>query len=234
MKHTMQHVSSETLEDLPARIQYMSSFLELTEADAAALTSAAPLIAPLVPAVLDAVYTKLLSFDITAQAFVPKNTDFEGETVKSVQELTLDHPQILMRKDFLKNYLVKLVTTSDLSPTSPFWKYLDNVGIMHTGQPGFKHRESRPDLRVEYIHMGVLLGHVISIVVGAVMDMDDVPNPSKKAVILALNKILWIQNDLFAKHYITKPVEALGRGAENSEEKQEQTGLIGGLLKKIF
>ena len=228
MKHTMQHVASETLEDLPARITYLSTFLELTEADGAALTSAAPLIAPLVPTVLDAVYTKLLSFDITAQAFVPKNTDYEGETVKTVQDLTLDHPQILMRKDFLKNYLVKLVTTSDLSPTSPFWKYLDNVGIMHTGHPGFKHRESRPDLRVEYIHMGVLLGHVISIVVGAVMDMDDVPNPTKKAVILALNKVLWIQNDLFARHYITKPVSEFGRGTEEKKvEGQEQTGLIG-------
>lgn len=83
--------------------------------------------------------------------------------------------------------------------------------------------------------MGMLLGHVISVVVGAVMDMDDVPNPSKKAVILALNKVLWIQNDLFARHYITKPVEALGRGTETKEEaKQEQPGLIGGLLKNIF
>jgi hypothetical protein len=47
-------------------------------------------------------YVKLLSHDITAQAFVPKNTDFEGETVESVQELTPEHPQIALRKDFLK------------------------------------------------------------------------------------------------------------------------------------
>lgn len=33
---------------------------------------------------------------------MPKNTDFEGETVGSVQELTLEHPQIALRKDFLK------------------------------------------------------------------------------------------------------------------------------------
>lgn len=83
--------------------------------------------------------------------------------------------------------------------------------------------------------MGVLLGHVISIVVGAVMDMDDVPNPSKKAVILALNKVLWIQNDLFARHYITQPVSEFGRDQEKKEEgKQEQPGLIGGLLKNLF
>lgn len=98
----MSHISASSLEDLPTRIKYLSDFLELTQADADAITAAAPLIAPLVPTVLDIVYTKLLSFDITAQAFVPKNTDYEGETVSSVQDLTLEHPQIVMRKDFLK------------------------------------------------------------------------------------------------------------------------------------
>jgi hypothetical protein len=106
-----------------------------------------------------------------------------------------------------QNYLVKLVTTADLSPASPFWVYLDRVAVMHTGRPGFKHRENRPDLRVEYIHCGALLGYVVSVVVGAVMAMDDVPNDAKCKVILALNKVVWIQNDLFARHYIA-PVEA--------------------------
>lgn len=61
---------------------------------------------------------------------------------------------------------MRLVTTKDLSPSSSFWTYLKNVAIMHTGKPGFKHRAHRPDLRVEYIHMGALLGYVIDIVVG--------------------------------------------------------------------
>jgi len=98
----MQHVSVSSLEDLSSRIAYLSSFLELTASDGEALLASKPLVAPLVPAILDAVYTKLLSFDITAQAFVPRNTDYDGETVNSVQELTMEHPQIAMRKDFLK------------------------------------------------------------------------------------------------------------------------------------
>jgi hypothetical protein len=96
------------------------------------------------------------------------------------------------------------VSTSDLSPESPFWVYLNNVGIMHTGKPGFKHREKRPDLRVEYIHMGALLGYVVDIVVGAVMEMNEIDNVMKSRVIRALNKVVWIQNDLFARHYIGK------------------------------
>jgi hypothetical protein len=202
MSPIMQHVDAASLEDLPSRITYLSNFLELSAADGEALLAAGPLVAPLVPTVLDAVYSKLLSFDITAQAFVPKNTDYEGETVKNVQELTLDHPQIALRKDFLKNYVVKLVTTKDLSPTSPFWVYLNNVGIMHTGKPGFKHRAKRPDLRVEYIHMGALLGYVVDILVGAVMDMEVIDTQMKSRVIRALNKVVWIQNDLFARHYL--------------------------------
>jgi Protoglobin len=99
---------------------------------------------------------------------------------------------------------VRLVSTSDLSPESSFWVYLNNVGIMHTGKPGFKHREKRPDLRVEYIHMGALLGYVVDIVVGAVMEMSEIDNGMKSRVIRALNKVIWIQNDLFARHYIGK------------------------------
>jgi hypothetical protein len=98
----MQHISPSSLSDIPSRIAYLSSFLDLNASDAEALHEAKPLIAPLIPTILDAVYVKLLSFDITAQAFVPKNTDFEGEIVTNVQELTMEHPQIALRKDFLK------------------------------------------------------------------------------------------------------------------------------------
>lgn len=106
----MQHIEASSLEDLPSRIVYLSSFLELTESDGEALRASKPLVAPLIPWILEAVYTKLLSYDITAQAFVPKNTDFEGETAKDVQELTLEHPQIALRKDFLKVCLSYRVT----------------------------------------------------------------------------------------------------------------------------
>jgi hypothetical protein len=109
-----------------------------------------------------------------------------------------------VQSDAYQNYLVKLVSTSDLSPESSFWVYLNNVGIMHTGKPGFKHREKRPELRVEYIHMGALLGYVVDIVVGAVMEMNEIDNGMKSRVIRALNKVIWIQNDLFARHYIGK------------------------------
>jgi hypothetical protein len=72
-KITMQHISSTSLSSLPSRIAYLSSFLSLTPSDTEALLAAKPLVAPLIPTILDAVYTKLLSYDITAKAFVPKS-----------------------------------------------------------------------------------------------------------------------------------------------------------------
>lgn len=98
----MQIIPQASLLDLPSRVAYLSDFLGLTEEDNEALQASKPLVAPLIPTILDAVYSKLLSFDITAKAFVPKNTDYEGELVKDINELSLEHPQIALRKDFLK------------------------------------------------------------------------------------------------------------------------------------
>lgn len=224
MAPNMQHIDPKSLDELPARVAYLSSFLELSESDGEALLAAKPLVAPLIPTILDLVYSKLLSYDITAQSFVPKNTGYEGETVKTVQELTLESPQIAYRKDFLKNYLVKLVTTSDLSPTSKFWTYLDNVGVMHTGKPGFKHREKRPDLRVEYIHCGALLGYVVDIVIGAVMGMTEIDTEMKCRVLKALNKVVWIQNDLFARHYMPEGGLAAVQGGAEGETAKSVSG----------
>lgn len=98
----MQYITTESLEHLPSRIAYLSSFLDLKQEDGDALLAAKPLIAPLVPTVLDLVYTKLLSYDITASKFVPKNSGYEGTMVNSVEELTLESDIIKYRKDFLK------------------------------------------------------------------------------------------------------------------------------------
>jgi hypothetical protein len=120
-----------------------------------------------------------------------------------------------------QNYLIKLVSTTDLSPTSPFWIYLNNVGIMHTGKPGFNHREKRPDLRVEYIHMGALLGYVVDTVISAVMDMSEIDTQTKMSVLRAFNKVVWIQNDLFARHYIA---EKNAQGDEDTGERGVEEG----------
>lgn len=201
----MQHIDPASLNHLPSRIAYDRAFVGFTEADAAALHAAKPFIAPLVPTIVDIVYVKLLSFDITAQSFIPKQTGYEGIVPTDVTELSATHPQILYRKGFLTGYLVKLVT-ADYNDEKT-WEYFDKVGIMHTGVAGFAHRQKKAPLRVEYQHMALLLGYVVDIVLSVVVESPDLDGPTKAAVLRALNKVVWIQNDLFSRHYIDK-VEA--------------------------
>lgn len=134
----MQHIPENLLNDLPTRIRYLRDFIGFTSEDAAALHAARDVVAPLVSTVVNVVYEKLLSFDITAKSFVPRQTGYTGEAPTEVSELTGDHPQIKFRKDFLANYLVKLVTMDYDKDQS--WEYLDKVGLMHTGQSAFSHR----------------------------------------------------------------------------------------------
>eukprot|EP00126_Sphaerothecum_destruens_P005891 Sdes_comp19098_c0_seq1m9758 len=96
-----------------------------------------------------------------------------------------------MRMDMLSKYLVKLVTAEY---DENFIKYLDFVGKCHTPKALSK------TINVDYIHCNALLGYVHDILNGAIMDLK-IDNATKKDTICAFSKLLWIQNDLFARHY---------------------------------
>ncbi|MCJ1331573.1 hypothetical protein MMC10_008264 [Thelotrema lepadinum] len=214
----MQHISSTSLStSLPSRLSYVQSFLAFEPSDGSAIQASAPLLKPLIPTVLDGIYTKLLSYDITAAAFVPKlghELDASSEP-QSPTELTLQHPHIRRQMHFLRGYIIRVAGNSDWSPEAELWTYLDRVAVMHTGSPGFKHRERRPELRVEFTHLALLLGYLEDMIVGAVMGMEEVDLPTRLSVVRAWNKLLWIQNDLFAKHYM-KGVEQIGRDTKSA------------------
>ncbi|PFH47837.1 hypothetical protein AMATHDRAFT_66682 [Amanita thiersii Skay4041] len=185
----MQDIPASSLSSLPSRISYTRSFLEFSAEDAAALHAARPVLAPLVPVIVDMVYVKLFDYNITAQSFVPKQTGFTGSSPESLEDLKLDHPQILFRKDFLKGYIAKLVTLDyeDIKT----WEYLDKVALMHTGVEfsGFKHRAKKPGLRVEYVHCGLLLGYVEDIIISEVIKHPELSPETKLVVTRAVNKV---------------------------------------------
>ena len=136
------------------------------------------------------VYKKLLQYDITARAFTTQSTSYSGPVDAQLSE---DSPQILHRKMFLRGYLNKLC--SDPSRME-FWEYLDKVGMMHTGQ-GRVH-----PLHVEYVHVGVSLSLIQDVLTEAVLSHPRLTMERKIALVKALSKVLWIQNDLFAKWYV--------------------------------
>ncbi|KAJ0160594.1 hypothetical protein CTA2_7701 [Colletotrichum tanaceti] len=187
----MSHVDREELyTDLGARIRYLHSFLDFSSKDIEALVSGAKYVKALIPAVVNIVYHKLLQYDITARAFTTRSTSFEGPMDEVPDD---DSPQILHRKMFLRAYLAKLC--SDPSKME-FWEYLDKVGMMHVGL-GRKH-----PLHIEYIHLGACLSFIQDIMTEAVLSHPRLTMQRKIALVKALGKVIWIQNDLMAKWHV--------------------------------
>ncbi|KAL2138787.1 hypothetical protein VTI28DRAFT_6218 [Corynascus sepedonium] len=188
----MQHIDRKSLyTDLEARIHYLHSFLDFGASDIEALRSGSKYIQALIPAVVNIVYRKLLQYDITARAFQTRSTAFEGPMDADPDEMS---PQILHRKLFLRAYLKKLCS----DPTQmEFWEYLDKVGMMHTGLG-----RARP-LHVEYIHIGAALAVIQDILSEAILSHPRLTLARKIAITRAVGKVIWIQNDLFARWYVT-------------------------------
>lgn len=67
---------------------------------------------------------------------------------------------------------------------------------MHVGQ-GRAH-----PLHVEYVHIGVTLSFVQDILTEAILSHPRLKMDRKIALVKALSKVIWIQNDLFAKWYV--------------------------------
>lgn len=73
--------------------------------------------------------------------------------------------------------------------------------MMHVGL-GRKH-----PLHIEYVHLGVCLGFISDIMTEAILSHPRLPLPRKTALVKALNKVIWIQNDLMAKWHIEDGIE---------------------------
>jgi len=68
--------------------------------------------------------------------------------------------------------------------------------MMHVGQ-GRQH-----PLHVEYIHIGICLAFIQDVLTEALLSHPRLKMDRKIALVKAVNKVLWIQNDLFAKWYV--------------------------------
>ncbi|PHH50689.1 hypothetical protein CFIMG_003233RAa2 [Ceratocystis fimbriata CBS 114723] len=214
----IKHIDRKELyTNLEVRIQYLHSFLDFSSRDIEALITGAKYIKALIPAIVNIVYKKLLSYDITAQAFMSRNTNSAENVDESLSE---DSPQILHRKMFLRAYLQKLC--SDPSQME-FWEYLDKVAMMHVGL-GRAH-----PLHVEYIHLGATLAFINDIMTEAILSHPRLHIQRKMALIKALGKVIWIQNDLFAKWQVREADEFR---ADEEDIVIEQEGYLNG--KKIL
>lgn len=186
------HVDESRLEtDTGYRFGYVSEFMGFGQADIDAIHAAAPHLAPVVPALVDAVYDKLFSYDATKRHFVPRQSGYEGPVPDSLASLSLDHPMIAFRKQHLGRYLQRLVTAAyDGSMVS----YLDMVGKIHTPAAG------SAELDVPLVQMNALLGFVASAITSTILALG-LDRETESRTLLAFGKLLWIQNDLVTRHY---------------------------------
>lgn len=227
----MQHIEPAEIEtSLPKRVDYLLSFLQFEpETDGGLIHACKPVLGPLVGTIVDAVYTQLLKYDITAASFAPAQS--ANHKSVGVHELNHDSDNIKFRKDFLKGYLIRLASNTDWSPSSKFWGYLDGVGKAHTGgmgdESGLKHRKNKPPLYVEYREVNLLLGWVENAVIDVVMGEESLDLDTKIMVVKALNKFWWIQNDLFARHYIVEPSAAVNGEEKHEDSKTGSSGVWG-------
>ena len=188
----MMQINEHRLEsDLDYRFRYVSGFIGFGKADVAAIHAAAPVLAPLVPALVDAVYTQLRRFDATWRHFLPRQSGYEGPVPMSLEELTDNHPMVLFRKEHLARYLQALVTKPY---DGKMVGYLDMVGKIHTAKAG------SVELVVPLVQMNALLGFVSDALTSTILGLG-LDRQTEVQTLRAFNKLLWLQNDLINRHY---------------------------------
>ena len=179
--------------DLGYRFQYLAEFMGFGEEDVAAIHAAAPAIAPLVPALVNAVYKKLHRYDATWRNFLPRQFGYEGDVPKTLAEVTIDHAMLQFRKEHLARYLAALVTKPY---DGKMVAYLDMVGKIHTPKAG------SAELDVPLVQMNALLGFVADALVATILGLG-LERAVEVKTLRAFNKLLWLQNDLINRHYQT-------------------------------
>ncbi|KIW22340.1 uncharacterized protein PV07_12237 [Cladophialophora immunda] len=205
----MEHVERRELyTSLPVRVQYLQQFLEFGADDVVALIEGQKYIKAIIPAIVNMVYKKLLRHDITARVFSTRDSRIEENPVTWIKE---DDAQIRHRKMFLRWYLTKL--NSDPSKME-YWQYLDKVGLMHVG------KGRRNPLHVDYIFLGACLGYIQDSMTEAILSHPRLELTQKIAIVKAIGKVIWIQNDLMAKWHVEDGREFLDEELEEDMEAE--------------
>ena len=179
--------------DLRYRFDYLSKVLDFTSADIAILNQISSILQPAIPVIVDNVYRKLFSFDITKQYLVLRHSclanflptdSFSGNF----------HPEGMeYRKNMLSKYLKIILTEHQW--TDAFLDYLSSVAKIHTDQAG------SPQIQVDHIHLNIFCGFIEQNLLDMILKNASLDSQVKSSAILAINKFFWIQNNIFSMNY---------------------------------
>lgn len=197
----MKRIDETRLEmDLEYRFAYLSDVIHFDAADIEAIHSAAKQVTPLVTSLVDAVYEKLFTYDAMKRHFIPQQFGYTGVPASDLESLTLDDDVIHFRKQHLARYLEALVT-------KPFdakmIQYLNFIGGMHTPSHG------NPYIDIPIVQINALMGFIADAFHAAIFSLN-LDRETEMRTLRAFSKLLWIQNDLFSRHYVrASDIEAI-------------------------
>ena len=98
------------------------------------------------------------------------------------------------RRDMLSGYLKRLFLQREW--TDDFLQYLSGVGQRHTSKLG------SASINVDYMHINALLGYLEHLLIDVLCNADNTDEKTKRGILMAVNKLFWIQNDFFTMHYL--------------------------------
>lgn len=195
----MKKIDENRLEqELAYRFEYLAEFMGFGEEDIAAIHDSASLLAPIVPALVDAVYDKLAQYDATWRHFVPKQHGHDGPQAESVETLQMSDDVIQFRKQHLGRYLEALVTRPY---DGKMVGYLNMVGAMHTPLSGSNR------INVPLVQMNALMGFVADALIATICGLG-LSAEAQTTTLRAFSKLLWLQNDLINRHYAKPSADA--------------------------
>ncbi|CAF1015192.1 unnamed protein product [Adineta steineri] len=181
------------LTNLRYNFDYISKFLNFTKDDINTLNSLAPILFPRISSIVETVYKKLYSFDITKQYFVRRNDDFEVFSSNTEINGTILSAQTDFRKDMLSMYLKRILIQSEWNDA--FLQFLSYVGELHGNN------KNSQSINVDYIHVNALLGYLEHLILDIIWNIENLDMKKKRDSIRTINKFFWIQNHFFTMHY---------------------------------
>lgn len=192
---TSEHIDNDLLHsDGRYRFEYLSKFLNFTSKDIETLNRWAPIVSPQIPVIVDKVYRKLFSFDLTKNKFLVNEKKIDNGNVDAYFQTR----QMSFRRDMLSFYLKRIFNETQWNEN--FLQYLSHVGQIHAARS-----ELSNSANIDYIHINLLLGYLQNLLIETLWTSENIDETQRSEIINALNKVFWIQNDFFMRHFLPKP-----------------------------
>lgn len=178
-------------DDAGYRFYYLSHFMDMTVRDIEAIRKSAELLVPMLPTIVEVIYTKLFQYDCTKKHFLFASEGYRGEVPFDMRDLHLDHPLMLYRRKHLEEYLEAILQSEW---DSNLVLYMDIIGAMHTSHAG------REEIDIPLVHMNAMMGFIHVALTDIIMSFS-ISDIDKHDMVIAYSKFLSIQHDFIARHY---------------------------------